>query len=112
MNMTREKETQLAANKTYPLSGNHHWVEDVDMKNEAFVNGAEWADAHPKKVDNDCKFCKQEEVVNHRSKECDLSYDGEAICVDIDIPLTWGSATGYYGFSINYFPMCGRKLSK
>lgn len=109
--MTREEEIQLAANKTYPLSGNRHWVEDVDMKNEAFVEGAEWADAHPKKVDNDCKFCKQEEVVTHRSKECDLSYDGETICVDIDIPLTWGSATGCYGFSINYCPMCGRKLT-
>lgn len=79
-------------------------------KKIGFVIGAEWADAHPKNVTNDCKFCKQEEVVTHKSKECDLSYDGETLCVDVDIPLTWGSATGYYGFSINYCPMCGRKL--
>lgn len=79
-------------------------------KEIGFIIGAKWADAHPKEVDNDCKFCKQEEIVTHKSKECDLSYNGEALCVDIDMPLTWGSATGDYGFSINYCPMCGRKL--
>lgn len=108
--MDREEEIQLAANSAYPLSNNRFLIEDVDMQNEAFVIGAEWADVHPKKSDTSCKFCKQEEVVAHRSKECDLSYDGETLCVDIDIPLTWGSATGYYGFSVNYCPMCGRKL--
>lgn len=77
-----------------------------------FASGVTWADAHPKKVDNDCKFCKQEEIVNHKSDECDLSYDGETLCVDVDIPLTWCSATGYYSFSINYCPMYGRKLKK
>lgn len=78
---------------------------------KAFIAGAEWADEHPKELDG-CKFCKQEEVVIHKSKECDLSYDGDTLCADVDIPLTWGSATGYYGFTINYCPMCGRKLSK
>lgn len=76
---------------------------------DSFKTGAEWADAHPKEIEG-CDFCKQERVATHRSKECDLSYDGETICVDIDIPLTWGSATGYYGFDINYCPMCGTKL--
>lgn len=81
-------------------------------KKIGFIIGAEWADAHPNEVDNDCKFCKQEEVITHKSRECDLSYEDETLCVDVDMPLTWGSATGIYGFSINYCPMCGRKLSK
>lgn len=80
------------------------------MVMKAFTAGAEWADARPKQSDR-CQFCKQERVATHKSKECDLSYDGETLCVDIDMPLTWGSATGYYGFSINYCPMCGRKLT-
>ena len=79
-----------------------------DME-RAFVAGAEWADAHPKEIDG-CDFCKQKRIATHRSKECDLSYDGETLCVDIDMPLTWGSATGYYGFDVNYCPFCGRKL--
>lgn len=83
----------------------------MDRK-EAIQKAAEWADVHPKKVNIDCKFCKQKEVVTHKSKECDLSYDGEILCVDIDIPITWGSTTGYYGFNINYCPFCGKKLSE
>lgn len=103
MIMTRKEEIN-AAN---PYAGSS---EIAYGKKIGFIIGAEWADAHPKEVDNDCKFCKQEKIVTHKSDECDLSYDGETLCVDVDIPLTWGSATGYYSFSINYCPMCGRKL--
>lgn len=77
---------------------------------DSFNKGAAWADEHPNELYNECEFCKQESVITHRSKECDISYDGDTLCVDIDISLTWGSATGYYGFDINYCPMCGRKL--
>ena len=77
---------------------------------ESFNIGVEWADTHPKESGDGCDFCKQVRIATHRSKECDLSYDGETLCADIDIPLTWGSATGYYGFDINYCPFCGRKL--
>lgn len=101
--MTRKEEIS-AAN---PYAGSS---EIAYGKKIGFIIGAEWADAHPKEGHNDCKFCKQEEIVNHKSKECDLSYDGETLCIDVDIPLAWGSATGLYGFSINYCPMCGRKL--
>lgn len=111
MIMNREKDLDTQA-----IQAEKSWIEycGYTLKNgdvaSIFKKGAEWSDAHPKVVANDCKFCKQEEVVTHKSKECDLSYDGEALCIDVDIPLTWGSATGYYGFSVNYCPMCGRKL--
>lgn len=111
MIMNREEDLDTQA-----VQAEKSWIEfcGYTLKNgdveSIFKKGAEWADAHPKEVTNDCKFCKQEEVVTHKSKECDLSYDGETLCVDVDIPLTWGSATGCYGFSVNYCPMCGRKL--
>lgn len=109
--MNREQEIELAANAAIDGLCSLEGFDKTDICN-MFASGVTWADAHPKGVTNDCKFCKQEEVVTHKSKECDLSYDGETLCVDVDIPLTWGSATGYYGFSVNYCPMCGRKLSK
>lgn len=109
MIMDRGKEIELAANAIVEDLCGLEGFDKTDMLN-MFGSGVTWADAHPKKVDNDCKFCKQEEVVTHKSKECDLSYDGETLCVDVDIPLTWGSATGYYGFSVNYCPMCGKKI--
>ena len=59
-----------------------------------------------------CKFCKQEEVITHRLDECELSYDGEGLCVDVNIPVNHVSVGGYYGFSINYCPMCGMDLRK
>lgn len=112
------EEARSASAETLTIHGTHSYLDDIpfidlsydELAESAFVKGAEWADAHPEKVDIDCKFCKSKEVVTHESKECDLSYDGETLCVDIDIPLTWGSATGYYGFDINYCPFCGRKL--
>lgn len=89
------------------------YVDDEEFKHITFENSPLEvelvANDHPKEIGG-CDFCKQERFVTHRSKECDLSYDGEALCADVDIPLTWGSATGYYGFDINYCPMCGRKL--
>lgn len=111
--MDREKQVEAAAfDKAIELNEyrKHNSTSIGDMVMKAFTAGAEWADARPKQSDR-CQFCKQERVATHKSKECDLSYDGETLCVDIDMPLTWGSATGYYGFSINYCPMCGRKLT-
>lgn len=109
--MDRGQEIEFAANAVIDGLCGLEGFDKTDMCN-MFASGVTWAESHPIKVDNACKFCKQEEVVTHRSRECDLSYDGETLCVDADIPLTWGSATGYYGFGINYCPMCGRKLSK
>lgn len=111
------EEARAASAETLTTHGVHSYLDDIpfidlsydEIAESAFVKGAEWADAHPKESEG-CKFCNQEEVVTHRSKECDLSYDGETLCADVDIPLPWGSATGYYGFDINYCPMCGRKL--
>lgn len=107
----RGKEIELAANANIDDLNGLEGFDRTDMIN-MFGSGVTWADEHPKNADNDCKFCKQEEVLTHKSKECDLSYDGETLCVDIDIPLTWGSATEYYGFDINYCPFCGRKLKE
>jgi hypothetical protein len=123
MIMDRAKETQKAAEESRAASaetltthGTHSHIDDIPFIDEiaesAFIKGAEWADSHPQKADNNCKFCKQEEIITHKSKECDLSYDGENLCVDVDIPLTWGSATEHYRFSINYCSFCGRKLSE
>ena len=61
-------------------------------KESAFVKGAELAG------------------INHKSDECYLNYNDDMLTIDVDIPLSWGSATGYYGFDINYCPFCGRKL--
>lgn len=109
MIMNREQEIKLAANAAidglYGLEG----FDRTDMCN-MFASGVTWADAHPKKVDNDCKFCKQEEVVTHKSKECDLSYEGDTLYIGVDILHVGCSASGLYGFGINYCPMCGRKL--
>lgn len=84
----------------------------LQFTSKAFVDGAEWADAHPKRDDNECTFCRGEEFVTHKSKECDLSYDDSTFYVGIDIPQVGCSASALYGFVINYCPMCGRKLSK
>ena len=112
--MNREEQVEAAAfDKAIELNEyrKHNSTSIGDIAMKAFTAGAEWADSHPKETVSGCKFCDQEEIVTHKSKECDFSYDGETLCADIDIPLTWGSATGYYGFSINYCPMCGRKLT-
>ncbi|MCM0217502.1 hypothetical protein [Bacteroides fragilis] len=108
--MNRGQNIELAANAEVDNLCGLEGFDKTDMIN-MFASGATWADEHAKQVEG-CDFCKQEEVITHNSKECDLSYDGYTLCVDIDIPLTWGSATGYYGFSINYCPFCGRKLEK
>lgn len=109
--MDRGQDIELAANAEVDNLCGLEGFDKTDMIN-MFASGATWADEHPKELYNECEFCKQESVITHRSKECDLSYDGDTLCVDIDIPLTWGSATGYLGFSINYCPLCGRKLNK
>lgn len=106
--MNRGQEVELAANAEVDGLNGLEGFDRTDMIN-MFGSGVTWADAHPEEIEG-CDFCKQERVSTHKSKECDLSYDGETLCVDIDIPLTWGSATGYYGFNINYCPFCGRKL--
>lgn len=79
-------------------------------KEIGFIIGAKWADAHPKEVDNDCEFCREMEVVTHSSKECNLSLENGTMYAEVDIPTFGCSASGIYGFSINYCPMCGRKL--
>lgn len=106
--MDRGQNIELAANAIVDGLNGLEGFDRTDMIN-MFGSGVTWADAHPKEIEG-CDFCKQERVATHKSKECDLSYDGETLCADIDIPLTWGSATGYYGFDINYCPFCGRKL--
>lgn len=122
--MKREEEIQRAAEEaraasaeTLTTHGTHSHLDDIpfidlsydEIAESAFVKGAEWADEHPKEIEG-CDFCKQLGGINHKSDECYLSYDGETLRVDIDMPLTRGSATGYYGFDINFCPICGRKL--
>lgn len=76
-----------------------------------FERGAEWAYAHPKESDG-CDFCKEIEIAISNSRECELSFDGEHLRVDIEIPLNWGSVSSYYLFDIKYCPFCGRKLKR
>lgn len=83
----------------------------IQFASKAFADGAEWADTHPKELEG-CDFCKQLGGINHKSDECYLSCDSGILAIDVDMPLTWGSATGCYNFDINYCPMCGRKLSE
>lgn len=109
--MDRGQEIEFAANAVIDGLCSLEGFDKTDMCN-MFASGVTWADAHPKEVTNDCKFCKQEEVVTHKSKECNLSYEDGAMYAEVDIPTFGCSASGIYGFSINYCPMCGRKLSK
>lgn len=101
--MTRKEEIS-AAN---PYGGSS---EIAYGKKIGFVIGAEWADAHPKRADDECKFCRGEEVVVSNVKHIDCTkfgYDDHALYVDIDT-----DEGGLYELSINYCPMCGRKLSE
>lgn len=122
--MKREEEIQRAAEEaraasaeTLTTHGAHSHLDDIpfidlsydEIAESAFVKGAEWADEHPQKADG-CDFCNKLADINHKSAECYLSYNDDILTIDVDIPLTWGSATGYYGFDINYCPFCGRKL--
>ena len=106
--MDRGKEIELAANSIIDDLNGLEGFDRTDMIN-MFGSAVTWAEEHPKDIEG-CDFCKQLGGINHKSDECYLSYDGETLCVDIDMPLSWGSATGYYGFDINYCQFCGRKL--
>ena len=108
--MDRGKEIELVANAEIDNLNGLEGFDRTDMIN-MFGAGITWAEEHPKDIEG-CDFCKHLGGVNHKSDECYLSYNGETLCVDVDIPLTWGSATGYYGFDINYCPFCGRKLKQ
>lgn len=110
--MDREEEIKKSAfDKAFELNRyrRHNSTSVGDIAMMAFKAGVTWTDEHPKEIEG-CDFCKQLGGINHKSDECYLSYDGETICVDIDMPLTWGSATGHYGFDVNYCPFCGKKL--
>lgn len=109
--MDRGEEIELVANSIIDDLNGLEGFDRTDMIN-MFGSGATWSEEHPTTDNSGCDFCKQLGGIDHKSNECYLSYDGEILCVDIDMPLTWGSATGYYGFDINFCPMCGRKLIK
>ncbi|MCQ1546120.1 hypothetical protein NN761_11115 [Bacteroides clarus] len=108
--MDRGKEIELAANSIIDDLNGLEGFDRTDMIN-MFGSGVTWGDEHPIKIEG-CDFCKQLRGINHKSDECYLIYDGKTLYVDVDIPLSWGSATGYYGFDINFCPMCGRKLNE
>ena len=103
--MIMDRKEQIEASNPYGNSSDFSAGKKI-----GFIIGAEWADAHPKDVINDCTFCRQEEFVTHKSKECDLSYEGNTLYVGVDIPQVGCRTSGLYGFGINYCPMCGRKL--
>lgn len=122
--MKREEEIQRAAEEaraasaeTLTTHGAHSHLDDIpfidlsydEIAESAFVKGAEWADEHPQKAGG-CDFCNELAGINHKSDECYLSYNDDILTIDVDIPLSWGSATNSYRFNINYCPFCGRKL--
>lgn len=122
--MKREEEIQRAAEEaraasaeTLTTHGTHSHLDDIpfidlsydEIAESAFVKGAEWADEHPQKADG-CDFCNELVGINHKSDECYLSYNDDILTIDVDILLSWGSATNSYSFNINYCPFCGRKL--
>lgn len=114
MIMDRNEDIEKSAfDKAFELNRyrRHNSTSVGDIAMMAFKAGVAWADEHPKEIEG-CDFCKQLRGINHKSDECYLIYDGKTLYVDVDIPLSWGSATGYYGFDINFCPMCGRKLNE
>ena len=102
--MIMDRKEQIEASNPYGNSSDFSAGKKI-----GFIIGAEWADEHPKELEG-CYFCKQLGGINHKSDECYLSCDSGILAIDVDMPLTWGSATGLYSFDINYCPMCGRKL--
>lgn len=73
------------------------------------IQRAERADEYPQKADG-CDFCNELGGINHESNQCYLSYNDAILTIDVDMPLSWGSAANLYSFNINYCPFCGRKL--
>ncbi len=107
--MEREEQIYLEAEKEIDEFDSYGYQRSP---REIWAQGAEWADANPKESNNSCCLCNQLCGVNHKSDECYLTYDGETLYVDVDIPLSYEVAKRCYGFDINYCPMCGRKLSE
>lgn len=106
--MDRGQEIELAANAEVDGLNGLEGFDRTDMIN-MFGSGVTWADTHPEKVEG-CDFCKRLSGINHKSDECYLSLDNNILAIDVDMPLSWGSATGCFNFSINFCPICGRKL--
>lgn len=105
--MDRGQEIEFAANAAIDGLCSLEGFDKTDMCN-MFASGVTWADAHPKVVDNDCKFCNGEEITDEDCEDYKLSYERGYMYVDIDIPYEGVICN----FKINYCPMCGRKLSK
>lgn len=102
----------------------------IQFASKAFVDGAEWADAHPKET-NGCKYCmgeiKQEYKMVGYSRKGRPKYEN----VDVRKPIDFGDSCkmtisanllrmDYDAYScdssflneilINYCPFCGRRL--
>lgn len=107
--MDRGKEIGLAANAEIDNLNGLEGFDRTDMIN-MFGSGVTWAEKHPTTDNNGCDFCNKLAGINHKSDECYLSYNDDILTIDVDMPLTWGSATESYSFNINYCPFCGRKL--
>ena len=106
--MDRGKEIDLVANAEIDNLNGLEGFDRTDMIN-MFGSGVTWAEEHPKDIEG-YDFYKQLAGINHKSDECYLSYNDDILTIDVDIPLSWGSATNSYIFNINYCPFCGRKL--